>query len=885
MNTKVLLPTSKPPTPSSIFNQSSFDRIRLLLSLSPRCKTEKKLGELPILFYPHTSSGDENISTSVNNDDVRDISLFGGEVSLRSNPKAYYQDNLQGTEHNKCSHYVNDSICSNSISNSSKDRERENDMKCSLPLSSSSSSSLSLTDIISSNPAVPGNHYQSNSSSLHRSKRKRSSEKAGFTLDSYLHPSSCTSSSLVQTTSHPSTPITTSSSITSRVNVHNKGKEKCSPSLSKQSCSLPTTSLSSSSSSSSSSHSLKSADFHGIGSYCRNAGSSLQSLQTLLSICDSTSRSSDSLSLTLTLSCLWSDMTSNHISTTSKHCTPSLHCRLWYCTCDRNIRIQQAYKPLLGVLISVTAKEEDQNLSGDSSEARNASDSMYFLPLAPCLNHKPHDWHPVYELNYKDYRIPLQSTTTVEERWSVLLHILSSDINKVIFHSQLFLLPVMAACEQRQRQRQRVRERERERERVQGDKEVIWESLLVNNIVDPQVAAHLIDSELTEHQLELQSLLGHFSILPLKSSDEVASDQIPSPFSSWGAGEELLGRVSRGVHTLQIEMNDVFRLHQKVVSMLESCQSLSVLRSLEMPLVPVLAVMELRGIPISVSDMSSLEGSIAQELDALTRQAHRLADREFNLASPEQVSGVLYDKLKLPAPAKTAGGRHASTSEEDLLRIADKHAVVSVILDFRTLSKISTTYLGGVKPFIYTSPTSYSVQSGITDDSSHKEISVQRVHCCWNQTAVRTGRLSCCRPNLQSFPKNITTCRHSSLRVNARNMFRSSPGCVLVAADYSQIEMRILAHMTADKELCMLFRREGDIYRHLASLILNKDVSTVDSAERERAKVICLGVIYGMGPQAAASKLGLDVPAVNKITHAFFEKFRSIKSWLQQIKA
>jgi hypothetical protein len=211
-----------------------------------------------------------------------------------------------------------------------------------------------------------------------------------------------------------------------------------------------------------------------------------------------------------------------------------------------------------------------------------------------------------------------------------------------------------------------------------------------------------------------------------------------------------------------------------------------------------------------------------------------------------------------------------STSEETLKHIRLQHPVIEWILTFRTIFKLMHTYFDGLKPFI----------------SIHQNN--HTIHAQWNQLIVRTGRLSCSKPNLQNIPTDIAftqlPLQYQDIRV--RSLFIARPGFRLVAVDYSQIEMRVLAHVSQDKELCSLFRdREGDVYKLLAFKIFQKDsVDDVTDGERSRAKVICLGCIYGMGPQAAAARLGIEVATVSCITQSFFQHFRGVLQWIRRIR-
>ena len=256
---------------------------------------------------------------------------------------------------------------------------------------------------------------------------------------------------------------------------------------------------------------------------------------------------------------------------------------------------------------------------------------------------------------------------------------------------------------------------------------------------------------------------------------------------------------------------------------------------------------------------------VTQKISWLSSTAHDLAGKNFNLASPEQVSDVLFKTLNLPAPHQmTSKQKHFSTSEEDLLAISSCHPIVNVILDFRSLSKITSTYIDGIRPYVRpifrassglggsndkggakaTKGNAFEimmthaaeVQDHFQHQHQHQPLSSSnqtsdrntkynnKVHAQWNQTIVRTGRLSCSKPNLQNIPNDQTV---SDIQLNPRSFFIPSNHHVFVSADYSQIEMRILAHVSKDKNLIAVFHNSGDIYKNLASKIFRKSAADI----------------------------------------------------------
>ncbi|CAM9230242.1 unnamed protein product [Choristocarpus tenellus] len=313
-----------------------------------------------------------------------------------------------------------------------------------------------------------------------------------------------------------------------------------------------------------------------------------------------------------------------------------------------------------------------------------------------------------------------------------------------------------------------------------------------------------------------------------------------------------------------------------------------------MPVVPVLASMEVNGIIFIPERVSRFSEALGQHLDSLRREAHAsVGGRDFNLASPEQVADALFGRLGLPAPPIRSGSKHASTSEEVLEGLREMHPAVASIIEFRSVNKLKTTYVDKL--------VARAIGAPLTDSAlpPSQGALTAVIHALWHQTSVRTGRLSCSRPNLQQIPKSsdpLSACAG----VNIREAFVASRGFTLMAADYSQIEarrpcMRVLAHACGDPRLLSLFGseeettggqggRKGDIYRLLAAQVLGKAELDVSPAERTRAKTVCLGIIYGMGTPQVARKLGIKEGQASDLVRSFLEAFPGIDNYIRVTK-
>ena len=284
---------------------------------------------------------------------------------------------------------------------------------------------------------------------------------------------------------------------------------------------------------------------------------------------------------------------------------------------------------------------------------------------------------------------------------------------------------------------------------------------------------------------------------------------------------------------------------------------LALYEKLEIPLAPVLARMEAAGIAIDGRAFGRFLADVQKELDELTDAVYAAAGRTFNIRSAQQLGEVLYGEMGLPAPRKTRGGQ-ASTSQETLERLAGRHPVVESILQFRKLEKMRSTYLDPLPRLV--------------DDSG-------RLHTTFNQKATATGRLSSSNPNLQNIPVR------GPLGKRMRTCFVAEKGRLLISADYSQVELRVLAHMSQDAALLDAFRRGEDIHSRTAALIYDCPQEDVTPDQRRNAKTINFGLIYGMGAQKLAQELKITTNEAKEFIARYFERLTGLKAFYDDVEA
>ncbi|MGJ5665129.1 DNA polymerase I [Morganella morganii] len=299
-------------------------------------------------------------------------------------------------------------------------------------------------------------------------------------------------------------------------------------------------------------------------------------------------------------------------------------------------------------------------------------------------------------------------------------------------------------------------------------------------------------------------------------------------------------------------------LHQALYPQLEAEKSLlHVYQDIEMPLVPVLSRMERTGVLIDANVLAAQSVELTARLDELEKQAFAIAGEEFNLSSPKQLQTILFEKLNLPVVKKTPGGA-PSTNEEVLEELADNHELPRVILEHRSLSKLKTTYTDKLPLMV--------------------DPKTRRVHTSYHQAVTATGRLSSRDPNLQNIPVRTDEGRRIRQAFIARN------GYCIMAADYSQIELRIMAHLSQDKGLLKAFAEGKDIHRATAAEVFGVPLDEVTADQRRSAKAINFGLIYGMSAFGLARQLGIPRGEAQRYMDLYFERYPGVLEYMARTR-
>jgi len=366
-----------------------------------------------------------------------------------------------------------------------------------------------------------------------------------------------------------------------------------------------------------------------------------------------------------------------------------------------------------------------------------------------------------------------------------------------------------------------------------------YDSMLASFVLDPGSRSHAINDLAREHlSVELPTtaqLLGKGK----GGGTERTFAQVPPAEAA---------RVSAA----QAEM--VLRLEEAFRSDIEAHHLVRLLDEIEIPLVPVLVDMEATGILVDRVLLGEMSRSFNKELTALELDIYRAAGGEFNINSTPQLRTVLFERLKLPVQKRTKTG--ASTDVEVLEQLATLgHEVPRLLIEYRELTKLKSTYIDALPGYV-------------RPDG--------RVHTSFNQTGAATGRLSSSDPNLQNIP--VRTRRGGEIR----RAFVAAPGHLLLIADYSQVELRLLAHFSEDPAFVAAFQRGGDIHRQTAAVIFGVPEANVTAEMRARAKTINFATIYGQGAMALSRQLGITLDEAKAFIKHYFERFAGVRAWLDK---
>ena len=361
---------------------------------------------------------------------------------------------------------------------------------------------------------------------------------------------------------------------------------------------------------------------------------------------------------------------------------------------------------------------------------------------------------------------------------------------------------------------------------------------------DTMIASYLLHPTRTGHGLDGLALdyLG-IKMTPFKEIVPVKNatfDEVPIEAATTYAAEDT---------DVALRLSEIFEPE------LEATNLSKLYREVELPLMHVLVDMELAGVRIDSDYLAKMGVDLQGQLEEVSAAIYEAAGVEFNINSPKQLAEVLFDRLELPSAGRTAKTGSRSTKAEILEKLADDYPIARRVIEYRELAKLKGTYVDAL-------PAQVNPETG-------------RLHASFNQTVTATGRLSSSDPNLQNIPIR------SELGRQIRKAFIPANGCVLLTADYSQIELRIMAHLSGDERLKAAFREGVDVHRATASEIFGVPPEDVSREQRDRAKVINFGIMYGMGPQRLGREFGISTQEARAFIDDYFATYAQVRGFLE----
>jgi DNA polymerase-1 len=366
------------------------------------------------------------------------------------------------------------------------------------------------------------------------------------------------------------------------------------------------------------------------------------------------------------------------------------------------------------------------------------------------------------------------------------------------------------------------------------------DTMLMSYVLNSTATRHGMD-KLAEYYLNYQTT--KYSDVAGTASKEISFSAVNIDIASNYAAEDA---------------DITLRLYNKLQQLLEDKPSqIELLKNIEYPLVHVLASIEANGAKVDRDKLAAHSEELSRKIEILSAEAFRLAKGEFNLDSPKQLLEVLYEKLKLPVLKKTPKGQ-PSTNEETLKRLSEEYELPKIILEYRGLAKLKSTYTDSL----------IKIENPKT----------KRIHTSYQQAVTSTGRLSSTEPNLQNIPIKTAEGRR------IREAFVPEEGNVLISADYSQIELRIMAHLSKDKNLTHAFNNNLDIHSATAAEVFNADLEAVTSEQRRSAKAINFGLMYGMSAFGLTRQLDIPRAEAQQYLDTYFERYTGVKDYIENTK-
>ncbi len=300
---------------------------------------------------------------------------------------------------------------------------------------------------------------------------------------------------------------------------------------------------------------------------------------------------------------------------------------------------------------------------------------------------------------------------------------------------------------------------------------------------------------------------------------------------------------------------EIYKLSEVTIKKLEEIDAIELFNNIDMPTVEVLAEMQWNGMYLDLTELEDYGQELKDRLEILTQEIYEMCGEEFNINSTKQLGEILFEKLRLPVVKKTKSGY--STDVDVLEKLKEEHPVIEKLLEYRQLMKLNSTYVEGMKPYI--------------------NPKTKRIHSFFHQTITATGRISSTEPNLQNIPTRF------ELGKQLRKVFKPAEGSIYIDADYSQIELRVLAHISNDEHMVQAFNNGEDIHKQAASKVFNTPIDEVTKEQRSNAKAVNFGIVYGISDFGLGEQLGISRKKAKQYIDQYLEQYSGIKNFMTEI--
>ena len=377
---------------------------------------------------------------------------------------------------------------------------------------------------------------------------------------------------------------------------------------------------------------------------------------------------------------------------------------------------------------------------------------------------------------------------------------------------------------------------------------------------DIAIASYILNS--TDNKLKIEDLMARYlelyveEILGIEENGEKKSKQINLFENSESDTEEKKKVEERKKEEACIFAYSVGKIKEITLKKLEEINCLELFNKIDMPTVEVLSNMQWNGMYVDKEELEAFGKELTEKLETITKIIYEMAGEEFNINSPKQLGEILFEKMKLPVIKKTKNGY--STDVDVLEKLKKEDPIIEQILEYRQLMKLNSTYVEGLKPYINSK--------------------TNRIHSFFHQTITATGRISSTEPNLQNIPTRF------ELGKRVRKVFKPESGKIYIDADYSQIELRVLAHISEDEHMIEAFKEGQDIHKQAASKVFKTPIDKVTKEQRSNAKAVNFGIVYGISDFGLGEQLGIGRKQAKKYIDEYLSEYSGIKNFMDNIK-